>query len=108
MTNLWLRLLFDEFFNQGDLEQESGLKVSFLCDRTNTSIYRTQPGFLKFCAIPLVEVLTMSMPHLEPLKQIMEQRVVLFENVDENDDDKKVYVRRDKGGLLEGSALILK
>ena len=50
----------------------------------------------------------MSMPHLEPLKQIMEQRVVLFENVDENDDDKKVYVRRDKGGLLEGSARILK
>lgn len=55
-----------------------------------------------------MQVLTTIMPHLEPLKQIMEQRVVLFENVDENDDDKLVYVRRDKGGLLEGSALILK
>ena len=30
--------LFEEFFNQGDLEREAGLPVSFLCDRTTTNV----------------------------------------------------------------------
>jgi len=29
----WTYLLFEEFFDQGDLEKERGLPVSFLCDR---------------------------------------------------------------------------
>lgn len=33
----WTYLLFDEFFDQGDLERESNLPISFLCDR-NTNI----------------------------------------------------------------------
>lgn len=53
VSNLWLQLLFDEFFNQGDLERESQIQVSFLCDRQGTSIYRAQPGFIKFCPLPL-------------------------------------------------------
>lgn len=32
----WTHLLFDEFFNQGDIEKEKGLPVSFLCDRETT------------------------------------------------------------------------
>ena len=32
----WTILLFEEFFNQGDIEKEKGLPVSFLCDRETT------------------------------------------------------------------------
>lgn len=34
----WTYLLFEEFFNQGDLEKHEKLPVSFLCDRSTTSI----------------------------------------------------------------------
>ena len=36
VSNMWLQLLFDEFFNQGDLERDDKLKISFLCDRETT------------------------------------------------------------------------
>ena len=36
----WIDLLFIEFFNQGDLEREKGLPVSYLMDRTTTNIAR--------------------------------------------------------------------
>lgn len=32
----WTKLLFEEFFAQGDIEKEKGLPVSFLCDRETT------------------------------------------------------------------------
>ena len=32
----WTKLLFEEFFHQGDMEKEQGLPVSFLCDRETT------------------------------------------------------------------------
>jgi hypothetical protein len=30
---VWVDLLFDEFFHQGDLQSEQGLPLSMLCDR---------------------------------------------------------------------------
>jgi hypothetical protein len=48
----WTWLLFEEFFNQGDLEKAQNLPVSFLCDRTTTNISKSQPGFLNFIVIP--------------------------------------------------------
>jgi hypothetical protein len=40
VCNTWLQLLFDEFFNQGDLERDAALQVSFLCDRDTTHLYK--------------------------------------------------------------------
>lgn len=34
----WTIILFEEFFHQGDLEQEQGMSISFLCDRETTQI----------------------------------------------------------------------
>lgn len=34
----WADLLFDEFFNQGDMEKAQQLDVSMMCDRTTTNI----------------------------------------------------------------------
>jgi len=53
ISNTWIALLFDEFFNQGDLEREAQIKPSFLCDRDSTNLFKSQPGFIKFCPLPL-------------------------------------------------------
>ena len=34
----WTYYLFDEFFDQGDIEKDKGLTVSMLCDRETTSV----------------------------------------------------------------------
>ncbi len=34
----WASLLFEEFFNQGDIEKAQGLQVSMMCDRQTTNI----------------------------------------------------------------------
>lgn len=37
----WTYLLFEEFFDQGDLEIEQGLPLSMLCDRKNTNVAKS-------------------------------------------------------------------
>lgn len=37
----WTYLLFEEFFEQGDIEKEQNLSLSMLCDRENTNIPAT-------------------------------------------------------------------
>lgn len=37
----WTYLLFEEFFQQGDLEQSKGLPISMLCDRTTTHVAKS-------------------------------------------------------------------
>ena len=38
ISTQWADLLFDEFFNQGDMEKAQNLEVSIMCDRTITNI----------------------------------------------------------------------
>merc|ERR1711879_1135241 len=42
----------EEFFNQGDMEAEKGLPVSFLCDRHTAKVNKSQVGFIKFMITP--------------------------------------------------------
>jgi cAMP-specific phosphodiesterase 4 len=60
----WTYLLFEEFFMQGDLERESGLPISMLCDRTTTNVTKSQPGFIGFVTLPLFHCLAEIMPAL--------------------------------------------
>ena len=46
------KLVYEEFFVQGDREKELGLSVSMLCDRNSTNIPRFQIGFIKFVVMP--------------------------------------------------------
>jgi len=45
-------MINEEFFNQGDMEAQKGLPVSFLCDRHTTKVNKSQVGFLKFMISP--------------------------------------------------------
>ena len=62
MSKEWAYLLFDEFFDQGDLERDAGLPIQFLCDRETTNVASSQPGFINFITIPLWTVLAEVMP----------------------------------------------
>lgn len=53
VCNEWTYLLFEEFFDQGDLERKDNLPISMLCDRTTTNVAASQPGFISFVPLPL-------------------------------------------------------
>jgi len=48
----WTTRCMEEFFKQGDKEQEQGLDFSPLCDRQNTLVPQSQIGFIDFIVSP--------------------------------------------------------
>ncbi|CAL1526602.1 unnamed protein product [Lymnaea stagnalis] len=53
----WTGFLLEEFFRQGDREQELGLPFSPLCDRKNTLVAESQIGFIDFIVDPSFQVM---------------------------------------------------
>ena len=60
----WVELLSEEFWKQGDLEKELNLPVSFLCDREDVNIPKSQKGFISGYVIPTFETLVTIFPTL--------------------------------------------
>jgi hypothetical protein len=60
----WVELLSNEFWKQGDKETKDNLTISFLCDRNNIDIPKSQVGFIKAFIIPTFEVLVNIFPTL--------------------------------------------
>ena len=60
----WVSLLSEEFWRQGDLEKELNLPVSFLCDREDINIPKSQKGFISGYVIPTFETLVKIFPTL--------------------------------------------
>ena len=61
----WVELLSEEFWRQGDLEKELKLPVSFLCDREDVNIPKSQTGFISGFVIPNFECLVTIFPTLK-------------------------------------------
>ena len=53
----WVELLINEFWKQGDKEKELKLPVSFLCDRENFDVPKSQVGFLTTFSLPTIQEL---------------------------------------------------
>ncbi|XP_077284341.1 3',5'-cyclic-AMP phosphodiesterase-like isoform X2 [Arctopsyche grandis] len=51
----WVALLMEEFFQQGDREQEQKMDISPMCDRHNATIEKSQVGFIDYIVHPLWE-----------------------------------------------------
>ncbi|KAJ6224787.1 hypothetical protein RDWZM_003332, partial [Blomia tropicalis] len=51
----WCSLLMEEFFQQGDKERTLGLEISPMCDRNNSTIEKSQVGFIDYIVHPLWE-----------------------------------------------------
>jgi len=60
----WVELLSNEFWLQGDKEKKMNLSVSFLCDRDNTDVPKSQVGFIGGFIIPTFNFLIIMFPSL--------------------------------------------
>ena len=63
----WADLLFEEFFNQGDMEKAQNLEISMMCDRTTTNIAGGQAGFIQFVVLPIFYQLGEICPEIQAL-----------------------------------------
>jgi len=51
----WVDVLLEEFYQQGDKEREIGLEISPMCDRYNSTVEKSQVGFIDYIVHPLWE-----------------------------------------------------
>jgi hypothetical protein len=65
----WVELLSNEFWKQGDREKELGFPISFLCDRNNVDVPKSQVGFIKAFIIPVFDVVNIMFPQLAFFKE---------------------------------------
>ena len=97
-------MLFQEFFEQGDMEKDQGLPLSMLCDRDNTNVASTQPGFINFVTFPLFNTLSNIVPTISKeggcIDRIKENKAKWAE-YKETDDDKRVYIKTAEFGQLD-------
>ena len=65
----WVEVLSNEFWNQGDKEKELGLPISFLCDREDIDVPKSQVGFLNTFSLPIINELVEVNIKFEQLKK---------------------------------------
>lgn len=51
----WSEQINEEFFQQGDSERALGMAISPLCDRDNSSLAKSQCGFINFVVKPVFQ-----------------------------------------------------
>ena len=90
----WTYLLFEEFFDQGDIEKAQNLPISMLCDRANTNVASSQPGFIGFVPLPIFTALSNVMPELQECVAQMKANSKAWKVYQETDEDKKTYEAR--------------
>ena len=77
----WVGLVFEEFFNQGDLEKKAGLPITVLCDRLNTSIPKSQIGFMTYVVKPTFDILMDLIPGVKPYCDNIKLNLNLYEEI---------------------------
>ncbi|XP_061164404.1 dual specificity calcium/calmodulin-dependent 3',5'-cyclic nucleotide phosphodiesterase 1A-like isoform X2 [Saccostrea echinata] len=78
----WTSQLLEEFFKQGDREQELGLPISPLCDREKTLVAESQIGFIDFIVDPSFTVMTEMLEKiLTPLQKAARSEDAITEEV---------------------------
>ena len=77
----WVELLSNEFWIQGDKEKSLKLPVSFLCDRNDVDIPKSQVGFIKAFVIPVYEVVSSMFPSLSVFLDNAKNNVEMWSNL---------------------------
>jgi len=52
----WVNVVMTEFYAQGDKERDLGMPISAMFDRNNSSVTKTQCGFIEFIIRPIYKV----------------------------------------------------
>lgn len=58
----WSNRVFNEFWQQGDLEKQYNLPISMLCDRDNTKQDESQVNFMDFIVAPFLFATAVAFP----------------------------------------------
>ncbi len=78
--NQWVNYVFEEFFNQGDLEMKANLSISMLCDRKTTDITKSQIGFIKFVVKPSFDCLMLIAPEIKTYNDYINKNLKMYED----------------------------
>ncbi len=62
---IWIRILCEEFWQQGDKEKAKGLPISFMCDRDKIDVPASQVGFLRGFILSSFDCLVSMFPKLK-------------------------------------------
>ena len=62
---IWIKILCEEFWLQGDKEKAKGLPISFMCDRDNIDVPASQIGFLRGFILSSFDCLVSMFPKLK-------------------------------------------
>ena len=80
--SVWTKLVMQEFFNQGDLEKNEGLPVSYLCDRSTVDVPKSQVGFINFIVLPLFKTISFYFPNLFFYEENLKKNCEYFKSID--------------------------
>jgi hypothetical protein len=75
ISKKWTTFIMEEFWHQGDLEKEKGLQITFLCDRENVDVPKSQIGFIKGIISPCYDILVSILPSLYFLKENIQKNL---------------------------------
>jgi len=82
ISKIWSKNIYEEFFNQGDLEKKQGLPISMLCDRETTNIAKSQQGFIAGIISPTFTLLVRFLPPLHSLITNIEKNTEKWERLE--------------------------
>jgi hypothetical protein len=86
---VWVDLVFQEFFNQGDAEKEAGFQYSALCNR-EIDINVSQIGFIDYVVRPTFVTMYEFMPNIYPYLDNIETNYNIYHKlVKESEKSKK-------------------
>jgi hypothetical protein len=77
---IWVDLIFQEFFNQGDLEKKINMPISALCNR-EININNSQIGFIELIVMPTFGALYEFMPSLKPYLTTIKSNLVRYQKM---------------------------
>merc|ERR1711915_301174 len=78
----WVDRLMQEFWAQGDKEKELGLDISPMCDRDNSTIEKSQVGFIDYVVHPLWETWSeLVFPDVQDILGLLENNRTYYEGL---------------------------
>ncbi len=91
-----INLVAGEFFNQGDIEREKGVPISFMCDRNTVDIPKAQFGYINSIILPLFKLVSSIMPKLSFMEINAEINAEKWKQWKQIDSKKKTKEERKK------------
>ncbi|XP_055340822.1 high affinity cGMP-specific 3',5'-cyclic phosphodiesterase 9A-like isoform X2 [Paramacrobiotus metropolitanus] len=97
VSDPWLDLLLEEYFNQSDREKAEGLPVAPFMDREKVTKPTAQIGFIKFVLIPLFDSVAKLFPQADAaLCESLRQAQHRYEKMKVEEDTRKALLQERK------------